>query len=226
MASELKFSFGRTERADETETGRAAETPGAAEGRSETDTGTESPAPGGTESPAPEEKHTPKILGRPIEISVPSIPKPQTEKKTRKPRESKPSSSKELKDLESNIAVATSGIYALTAKMLGADYFALSPEEASNIAAPMAKIIDRMAISATVNKYGDALALSMAVGVATIPRVMMYMDEKKQKQGVKNVNPTNKTAARPTGIPAASGSDYSQNPLSVSDYGAASPLAE
>lgn len=218
----FKFEFktgqhtgGAEEDSGTAETGRTAET------RRDADTDAAAPA-SGEETGNSETIVSSPVLGRAVEVpyTAPEIPQPA--KRGRKPGATSPksisksSSKSDVKDLENNLSLLTSGLYSMTGKLLNVDYFELKPEEAQSIAAPLAKILDRMAITSTLNKYGDGLALVAAVTIITAPKISRYVEEKKQNDGRKIIKATESTGSNRPNSPEIIG----QSPLDVSDNAA------
>jgi len=187
-------------------------------------------APEGRTADAPEKVTIkPPLERHTIAVNIPQIPQVDAPvKKPRKQRESKASSKLELRDLESNISLLMVGVYAMTAKLLKADYFAISKDEADTIAAPLSKIIDRMAITEKLNKYSDGICLVTAAATVTVPRIAIYsaMKAEENKNAVKrtisgtsnNSKPNNTAATSGRSFTTSSSSNVTENPGDISEY--------
>ena len=162
------------------------------------------PNPGNTSTPGKpggEGKGTEaKKQGIPGLVTI-DIPAPPEEKKEKTSTKTSSKSSKgkatkaELKDLSSNIQVLLSTTFELVSQRAG-EHWKISPEEAKGISDPLASIINRHDLSDSASEYGDYIALSLAVGITVIPRVIFHQ-ELKPKGGKpigadtarKNINP-------------------------------------
>ena len=171
MAIEFDFKSGRTDNTEQSETAGGKDT-----GRTQypnTDTEPASDRTGARNNSREKEKPSANVVGQTVtEVTIPKIESP----KVRKPRQSKKGT--DLKDLEQNINVLTCAAYSMTAKLLNSPLFEIKPDEAATVAAPLARIIDRMELTDTMNKYGDGMALVTALAVITAPRVIIYMQTK------------------------------------------------
>lgn len=116
-----------------------------------------------------------KIPGLPvIDIPIPAEPK-------------KKSSSKSKKDdldktLEGNIRLLIGTGFGFAAKILKSEIWEVSDEEAASISTPLTKILQRLGINESMNKYADYIALTTALTVVTVPRVLIYKAMKDQEQ--------------------------------------------
>lgn len=59
--------------------------------------------------------------------------------------------------------------------------WSISDEEAGSISVPLTKILQRLGASETMNKYADYIALFVALGIVTAPRVMVQLELNKMK---------------------------------------------
>jgi len=139
----------------------------------------------------------------PVETDKPNIPVPQApvivmddapKTAVRKPRSSAEAKKKRaaamkakeqvqvetMKLAEQNLSMLLGAISAITATRMG-EHWNLSPDEIQSIAAPTARIMARHDLVEKANEYGDYAALVIAVGAATIPRMMIHQQIKQQE---------------------------------------------
>jgi hypothetical protein len=83
----------------------------------------------------------------------------------------------DIKDLTENIAQAVQGIFALVAARAG-EYWQVSHEEALKVAAPAARILDRLDLSGRASAYSDYIALAVALFGIIAPRLFMAQLQK------------------------------------------------
>jgi len=180
MGNENYFSFGGT---DETRTKPRTET----EPRTDTDNSDTEPAAenGGTPTgTAPQKINGAEVVGY-------SVVEEQPKKRGRKAGSTNKAKTQKAvdKDLAQNLSTLIQGFYSLTGGMLQAPYFAVTKEEADSIAQPAAKILSKSQFSEQLNKYSDNVALVVAAGIVTIPRVAIYMQQTKQQKPKKVITP-------------------------------------
>ena len=131
-----------------------------------------------------------------VAIEIPQPPEEKKEK-TSKNKNSKGKATKgELKDLSSNIQVLLSTTFELVSQRAG-EHWKITPEESKGISDPLASIINRHDLSESASEYGDYIALSLALGITVIPRVLISQEISPKKEGLKladterqNINPT------------------------------------
>lgn len=88
---------------------------------------------------------------------------------------------KSVQELADNLQVLIKTGFDMLSLRAG-ELWALSQEEAENIASPLARILERYDLSAQASEYGDYIALAVALGLTIAPRVIMFQQE---KRGVK-----------------------------------------
>lgn len=137
---------------------------------------------------------------REIEIEGGEIPGPQiaSEKPAPKKRAKK---NLELETLTQNVEMVTNTAFQI-ASLFAGPHWAIAPEEARLVAEPTARILDRLELTETSNKYTDYLMLVIALAGITIPRIMMSQQirPKKEKGGlevVRSAPEINRTIERP-----------------------------
>jgi len=126
-----------------------------------------------------------------------NIPAPATQKKPRAARKTTTKKPALDKNIAENLTIGISGLFAVTAELLKADYIAVTTEEAQSIATPAAKILARYSFAEQLDKYSDGMALIIAAGIITIPRFAMYNAEHKVKE-VKKIAYTAEPTAKGT----------------------------
>lgn len=134
-------------------------------------------------------------------IPIPSIPVATTPKKR--------SSSKDFdKTLESNIRMLIGTGFGFASKITQSPIWEVSDEEAQSISTPVTKILQRLGVNESMNKYADYIALGTALTIVVVPRLLIQKAEltkgghtpdggKKKKskdtvtKPVGNINPVN-----------------------------------
>lgn len=154
--------------------------------------------------------------GKVVEIPVLNLPTPKTPAK-------KKDSKKETavdKTLEMNVSMLLMTGFEFTATRLG-EHWRVSTEEAKAISEPATRILQRLGINETANKYMDYFALLAGIGMVVVPRILITQSLPKQtevkvnglkttttnkKRTAKNVseqpNPTNQITPDGNGIKA------------------------
>lgn len=136
---------------------------------------------GGTEgkgqsSEKPAVKNLVKEKPKPKDIvPVPPTPKKTTKKKLTKKEQAR---LERIDELAENISVIIKTGFELVA-MRTDPLWGISTDEANSIAAPLARIMDRMELTEKIDEYGDYVALAAAAGWVVVPRFLMYQDKKK-----------------------------------------------
>ena len=126
-----------------------------------------------------EEKKTSGLA--PVTAAVPETPK---KKQQRKPRKAKKEESSFNAEQISALILSTSTIIASRPDMA---VWALRPEEATQLATPIANMIQKSEALQKMGEYSDAIALVTASLVIFAPRAMVYHDQQKQKKAAKGV---------------------------------------
>lgn len=136
-------------------------------------------------------------------------------KQTNSPKKKKSAKSKkdlEMGELQSNIQVVLMGGFEILSKRAGS-HWQISVEESEKIAQPMTRILDRLEISEKLNAYSDYLALTAALAMTVIPRVMISSENNKRKEYPSPVVQEVKPLERETA--AGSGKDTQPGPGSL-----------
>ena len=127
----------------------------------------------------PEEK---KVSGlATVTAAVPETPKKTQQRKPRKPKKEETSFNAEQ---ISALILSTSAIVASRPDMA---VWQLRPEEATQLATPIANMIQKSEALQKMGEYSDAIALVTASLVIFAPRAMVYHDQQKQKKAEKGV---------------------------------------
>lgn len=137
---------------------------------------------GGTEGKGPpSEKPAVKNLVKEKPKPKDIVPVPPTPKKTTKKKLSKKEQARleRIDELAENISVIIKTGFELVA-MRTDPLWCISTDEANSIAAPLARIMDRMELTEKIDEYGDYVALAAAAGWVVVPRFLMYQDKKKK----------------------------------------------
>ena len=108
-------------------------------------------------------------------VPVPPTPKKTTKKKLTKKEQAR---LERIDELAENISVIIKTGFELVA-MRTDPLWCISTDEANSIAAPLARIMDRMELTEKIDEYGDYVALAAAAGWVVVPRFLMYQDKKK-----------------------------------------------
>lgn len=137
---------------------------------------------GGTEGKGPpSEKPAVKNLVKEKPKPADIVPVPPTPKKTTKKKLTKKEQARleRIDELAENISVIIKTGFELVA-MRTDPLWGISTDEANSIAAPLARIMDRMELTEKIDEYGDYVALAAAAGWVVVPRFLMYQDKKKK----------------------------------------------
>lgn len=130
----------------------------------------------GQSSEKPAVKNLVKEKPKPKDIvPVPPTPKKTTKKKLTKKEQAR---LERIDELAENISVIIKTGFELVA-MRTDPLWGISTDEANSIAAPLARIMDRMELTEKIDEYGDYVALAAAAGWVVVPRFLMYQDKKK-----------------------------------------------
>ena len=149
----------------------------------------------GTRTGADPEKE--KVSGL-ATVSTAPVPETPKKKQQRKPRKKKEEPSTFNADQISALILSTS---AILASRPGMEIWALRPEEATQLATPIANMVSKSEAMQNMGEYADAIALVTASLVIFAPRAMVYHDQQKQKKiqqngGVKLVRTDKKAESR------------------------------
>lgn len=184
-------------------TGKPVQSPGQNQGSidprpgtrpAETGGNTGTPAPG-TGTPAPARTGTGPRAGtqteekKPAGLSavnnpaapVPEAPKKQTKRKKTAPKKKSPDSFN-----ADQISALIMSASAIVASRPGMEVFMLRPEEANQLATPLANMIEKSEKLQSLGEHADALSLVTASLVIFAPRVLVYSDQQKRKKLEKN----------------------------------------
>lgn len=152
---------------------------------------------GNTES---EKRLSPGRSDRPflVDIELPEPPELK-EKKGKEKGRPKKTQTKKTGGLDADeVSALVTGLFAVLAYPFG-NHWQLSSLEAENISGPLTRILNRMDLGEQVAKFGDGAMLLLAVGAATVPRVILTLDARKSS---KTARPGKETPAnvetRPT----------------------------
>ena len=164
----------------------------------------------GTGNTPAEEKKVPRLADvtpNPSPVAVPETPK---KKQTRKPKKKKEEPQNFNAEQISALILSMSTI---VSSKQGMEIWALRPEEATQLATPIANMIEKSEALKNMGEYADAISLVTASLVIFAPRAMMYHEMQKQKKiqqngGVKLVrkeNESGRSAEKPNRTDAAHG---------------------
>lgn len=126
-----------------------------------------------------------------IEVPILNLPTPKVPAKKR-------SSAKEPaidKSLESNVSMFLATGFEFISTRLG-EHWKVSDEEVKAISEPMTKILQRLGVNETANKYMDYFALLAGVGMVVVPRILISQSVSKtevQNNGTSKPNKKGKT---------------------------------
>jgi hypothetical protein len=81
------------------------------------------------------------------------------------------------------VTIFTKSVFDVMALPLGSQW-QISIDEAKSIAEPGARILNKLGGGELAEKYGDYIALTLALSMVTAPRVIMTKQLKKHKEGV------------------------------------------
>lgn len=105
------------------------------------------------------------------------------------------------------ISALVKTVFDITSIRAGA-HWALSQKEADAIATPAANIMGRYDLTEKMGEYGDWFGLTMALGAAAVPRVLIQLSTNKPQKEVKNnVQPIRKPEQPQSAITNASESN-------------------
>ena len=157
---------------------------------SRTGTGTSGRTGNTTGTGKTEKEKLPELAS--VEIPTPEKPK---KKQTRKPRKKKKEPESFNAEQLSALILAATNIIATRPDM---QVWALQPEEANQLATPIANMIAKSEKLQNMGEYADAISLATASIMIFVPRAIAYTEIKKQKKlqnngGVKLVRTDTKT---------------------------------
>lgn len=92
------------------------------------------------------------------------------------------------KTLEGNVRILIATGFSFAAKMTKSEIWTISDEEAESISTPLTRILQRLGINESMNKYADYIALLSALTIVTVPRVMIYQQMKQQAEGGQKID--------------------------------------
>jgi hypothetical protein len=108
------------------------------------------------------------------------VPKPRKKETRGRPKKSTQKKSGLTKENLSAILKSTSDV---VGNRDGWDMWKLDEKECSQIAEPLAKIMQRSSyLEKVTDEYGDYIALVIALSVVVLPRVMMQLKQNKEKK--------------------------------------------
>lgn len=124
----------------------------------------------------------PKQVEVKIPDSVNETPAQNTgQGKTRKKRESSPAVKPADPVLYANLNMFITALSGGMARITKIPIWQFTPEESQAISEPAARILERIGAAEVTGKYGDYIALTMALGMAVIPRIVLMQQIKKAK---------------------------------------------
>lgn len=112
---------------------------------------------------------------------VPEAPKKQTKRKKSAPKKKAPESFN-----AEQISALIMSASAIVASRPGMEVFMLRPEEATQLATPLANMIEKSEKLQSLGEHADALSLVTASLVIFAPRVLVYSDQQKKKKLERN----------------------------------------
>lgn len=148
--------------------------------------GTGTPAPAGTGTgpragTQTEEKKPAGLSSVNPAAPVPEAPKKQTKRKKSAPKKKTPDSFN-----ADQISALIMSASAIVASRPGMEVFMLRPEEANQLATPLANMIEKSEKLQSLGEHADALSLVTASLVIFAPRVLVYSDQQKKKKLERN----------------------------------------
>ena len=148
--------------------------------------GTGTPAPAGTGTghragTQAEEKKSAGLSSVTPAAPVPEAPKKQTKRKKSAPKKKAPDSFN-----AEQISALIMSASAIVASRPGMEVFMLRPEEANQLATPLANMIEKSEKLQSLGEHADALSLVTASLVIFAPRVLVYSDQQKKKKLERN----------------------------------------
>lgn len=112
---------------------------------------------------------------------VPVIVPGGNESNEQPPKKKKSTSKKKKSTVEpSQVATLITSFSSIVATRVG-EHWRLTDEEAQSIAEPLTNIMERHGVIEKVGEYADYIALTSALAVTIIPRVMLTMELRKQQ---------------------------------------------
>jgi hypothetical protein len=124
-------------------------------------------------------------------VNVPEIDEPDQEEKSVVPSPAKNEKKRPRKDVQmelkkDQVAVLIKTTFDILASREGSELWKLSQKECDLIADPLATILNKSPMmNGAVSKYGDVIALVVAVATVILPRLMVQLATKKKKEKVK-----------------------------------------
>lgn len=109
-------------------------------------------------------------------------PEPPKKKQVRKKKPAKKKVEEKPAFDSSQLSALIVSFSTIIASRPNLEMFALSPMEAEQIATPLSNIFAKSEKLSAVSEHSDAIALVTACLIIMLPRVMMYLDVKKQKK--------------------------------------------
>ena len=185
--------------------------------------GTGTPAPAGTgagpRAGTQTEEKKPAGLSA---VNNPAAPVPETPKKQTKRKKSTPKKKTPDSFNADQISALIMSASAIVASRPGMEVFMLRPEEANQLATPLANMIEKSEKLQNLGEHADALSLVTASLVIFAPRVLVYSDQQKKKKlekngGVQLVQQKGKSAGgnqRTDGKPVADRAAHVENHVS------------
>lgn len=142
------------------------------------------PAGGSTAGSTAGKTEEKKLPGLP---SVTAAPIPETPKKTPPKKKKAPAKKANPQAFDATqISALIQSVSTIVASRPGMEVFLLQPQEADQLATPIANMVAKSEKLKDLGDHADALALITAALVIFAPRVMLYSDTKKKKQLEKN----------------------------------------
>ena len=148
-------------------------------------TGTQAPAGTGTGPRAGTQAEEKKPAGLSA-VNNPAAPVPEAPKKQTKRKKSAPKKKTPDSFNSDQISALIMSASAIVASRPGMEVFMLRPEEANQLATPLANMIEKSEKLQSLGEHADALSLVTASLVIFAPRVLVYSDQQKKKKLERN----------------------------------------
>jgi hypothetical protein len=125
---------------------------------------------------------------KPVSMKLPEGAKPSTIKKKKKKQAPPKTDIKEsiTKETKNQIALLIQAFSEIAALRMG-EIWKVSQQEAESVANPLGNILAKHDLVNKASEYSDYIALTTALGMIVVPRVMLSK-QTKQKEGVYLVN--------------------------------------
>ena len=181
---------------------------GTGSGRTETGSGTV--GTGSTKTGKTEKISKVSVLDNLPEVNIPTPETPKQKRKYTKKVKEENTSSFDSKQISAFIVAVSS----MVAARDGMQHWLITEAEAEQIAKPLSNIIEKSSHLKTLGEHADAFALVSACLMIFAPRLIMTMQIKKSKKGVKKVNGNNDTKSNTSN---SNGVGKTQHTVNVKD---------